>query len=51
MASGTIRASRWRALRVGDRPDRTVLSEYHGMGSTTGAFADPQWPSTNISTT
>jgi choline-sulfatase len=23
----------------GARPDRTVLSEYHGMGSTTGAFA------------
>jgi choline-sulfatase len=26
-------------LARGDRPDRTVLSEYHGMGSTTGAFA------------
>jgi choline-sulfatase len=23
----------------GERPQRTVLSEYHGMGSTTGAFA------------
>jgi choline-sulfatase len=29
----------------GARPDRTVLSEYHGMGSTTGAFAirDGKW--------
>jgi choline-sulfatase len=26
-------------LACGERPDRTVLSEYHGMGSTTGAFA------------
>jgi choline-sulfatase len=26
------------ALAHGARPDRTVLSEYHGMGSTTGAF-------------
>jgi len=26
-------------LANGERPDRTVLSEYHGMGSTTGAFA------------
>jgi len=26
-------------LAAGERPDRTVLSEYHGMGSTTGAFA------------
>src|SRR5262249_28105253 len=26
-------------LAKGERPDRTVLSEYHGMGSTTGAFA------------
>jgi choline-sulfatase len=26
-------------LARGERPDRTVLSEYHGMGSTTGAFA------------
>lgn len=26
-------------LAHGERPDRTVLSEYHGMGSTTGAFA------------
>ena len=26
-------------LAGGERPDRTVLSEYHGMGSTTGAFA------------
>ncbi|MBI4203672.1 MAG: sulfatase-like hydrolase/transferase [Betaproteobacteria bacterium] len=25
-------------LAVGGRPDRNVLSEYHGMGSTTGAF-------------
>ncbi len=23
----------------GEKPERTVLSEYHGMGSTTGAFA------------
>ena len=26
-------------LANGEVPDRTVLSEYHGMGSTTGAFA------------
>ena len=26
-------------LAAGERPERTVLSEYHGMGSTTGAFA------------
>jgi choline-sulfatase len=26
-------------LATGGMPDRTVLSEYHGMGSTTGAFA------------
>jgi len=26
-------------LANGEEPDRTVLSEYHGMGSTTGAFA------------
>ena len=26
------------ALADGAQPDRTVLSEYHGMGSTTGAF-------------
>jgi choline-sulfatase len=26
-------------LVKGERPERTVLSEYHGMGSTTGAFA------------
>ncbi len=26
-------------LARGARPERTVLSEYHGMGSTTGAFA------------
>jgi choline-sulfatase len=26
-------------LAQGEQPDRTVLSEYHGMGSTTGAFA------------
>jgi choline-sulfatase len=26
-------------LAAGEAPDRTVLSEYHGMGSTTGAFA------------
>ena len=26
-------------LANGERPDRTILSEYHGMGSTTGAFA------------
>jgi choline-sulfatase len=26
-------------LANGDTPQRTVLSEYHGMGSTTGAFA------------
>jgi len=26
-------------LTEGYRPERTVLSEYHGMGSTTGAFA------------
>ena len=26
-------------LAKGERPERTVLSEYHGMGSTTGAFA------------
>jgi choline-sulfatase len=26
-------------LAGGEQPDRTVLSEYHGMGSTTGAFA------------
>jgi choline-sulfatase len=26
-------------LARGELPDRTVLSEYHGMGSTTGAFA------------
>ena len=26
-------------LACGERPERTVLSEYHGMGSTTGAFA------------
>ena len=25
-------------LAQGERPDRNVLSEYHGMGSTTGAF-------------
>jgi choline-sulfatase len=25
-------------LAQGDRPERNVLSEYHGMGSTTGAF-------------
>lgn len=25
-------------LAAGDEPDRNVLSEYHGMGSTTGAF-------------
>ena len=25
-------------LAAGDRPDRNVLTEYHGMGSTTGAF-------------
>src|SRR5262245_5780832 len=28
-----------RRLAHGERPNRTVLSEYHGMGSTTGAFA------------
>jgi choline-sulfatase len=27
------------ALARGDVPDRSVLCEYHGMGSTTGAFA------------
>jgi choline-sulfatase len=27
------------AIANGARPERTVLSEYHGMGSTTGAFA------------
>jgi len=26
-------------LAAGEQPNRTVLSEYHGMGSTTGAFA------------
>jgi choline-sulfatase len=26
------------ALARGARPERTILSEYHGMGSTTGAF-------------
>jgi choline-sulfatase len=26
-------------LANGERPERTVLSEYHGMGSTTGGFA------------
>jgi choline-sulfatase len=26
-------------LANGERPNRTVLTEYHGMGSTTGAFA------------
>ena len=26
-------------LARGEQPNRTVLSEYHGMGSTTGAFA------------
>jgi choline-sulfatase len=26
-------------LAAGEEPDRTVLSEYHGMGSKTGAFA------------
>jgi len=26
-------------LADGEQPDRTVLSEYHGMGSRTGAFA------------
>ena len=26
-------------LANGEQPERTVLSEYHGMGSTTGAFA------------
>lgn len=26
-------------LAQGEKPNRTVLSEYHGMGSTTGAFA------------
>jgi choline-sulfatase len=26
-------------LAAGETPDRTVLCEYHGMGSTTGAFA------------
>ena len=26
------------ALAKGDKPDRNVLCEYHGMGSTTGAF-------------
>jgi choline-sulfatase len=26
-------------LAAGEQPERTVLSEYHGMGSTTGAFA------------
>ena len=26
------------ALAAGEVPDRSVLSEYHGMGSTTGAF-------------
>jgi len=26
-------------LASGEQPERTVLSEYHGMGSTTGAFA------------
>jgi choline-sulfatase len=26
------------ALAAGEEPQRTVLSEYHGMGSTTGAF-------------
>ena len=26
-------------IASGDTPDRTVLCEYHGMGSTTGAFA------------
>lgn len=26
-------------LALAERPERTVLSEYHGMGSTTGAFA------------
>src|SRR5262249_42902488 len=26
-------------ISEGDVPDRTVLSEYHGMGSSTGAFA------------
>jgi choline-sulfatase len=26
-------------LAHGEQPNRTVLSEYHGMGSTTGAFA------------
>ncbi|OZI18641.1 sulfatase [Bordetella genomosp. 9] len=28
-----------RDIAAGSRPDRTVLSEYHGMGSTSGAFA------------
>jgi len=28
-----------RGVAEGGEPDRTVLSEYHGMGSTTGAFA------------
>jgi len=26
-------------LANGERPERTILTEYHGMGSTTGAFA------------
>jgi choline-sulfatase len=26
-------------LACGERPERTILCEYHGMGSTTGAFA------------
>jgi choline-sulfatase len=26
-------------LANGEKPERTILSEYHGMGSTTGAFA------------
>jgi choline-sulfatase len=26
-------------LACGEQPERTILSEYHGMGSTTGAFA------------
>lgn len=26
-------------MAVGELPARTILSEYHGMGSTTGAFA------------
>ena len=39
MVEPSTRGFRLPDLAAGEQPDRTVLSEYHGMGSTTGAFA------------